>query len=262
LKTFAHLLSFWHEGDKKMSQVLVEETWELEDLIENLVTENDEPVDNFISEKQQRLLTETLYSSWKPSQAEESSDAPRQFLTAANVGVFFSVHAPPLVPDVFISLDVSAPADLHAKSGRSYLVWEFGKVPDVTVEIVSNRKGGELDHKLRDYARIGVKYYVVFDPMRQLSDDVLRVYEPGLASRYFLRQDYNLPNMELSLTLWQGKFENTEAEWLRWCDKDGEMLPTPDEKTEKAENRALEAEKRAELLEAELSKLGVNPKQF
>jgi hypothetical protein len=61
--------------------------------------------------------------------------------------------------------------------------------------------------------------------------------------------------MELSLTLWQGKFENTEAEWLRWCDKDGEMLPTPDEKTEKAE-------KRVELLAAELRRLGIDPTQF
>ena len=237
-----------------MSQVLAEEIWESEELIENLITEDDEPV-NILSAKQQRLLTGTLYSSWRPSRVEENSDELRQFLTAANVGVFFSVHSPPLVPDVFISLDVSAPADLHAKSGRSYLAWELGKVPDVAVEIVSNRVGGELDRKLRDYARIGVKYYVVFDPMRQLSDVVLRVYEPGLASRYFLRQDYNLPNMELSLTLWQGKFENTEAEWLRWCDKDGEILPTPDEKTEKAE-------KRAELLAAELRKLGVDPSQF
>ena len=73
---------------------------------------------------------------------------------------------------------------------------------------------------------------------------------------------FPIAEYELSLTLWQGKFENTEAEWLRWCDKDGEMLPTPDEKTEKAEKRTLEAEIRAELLAAELSKLGVDPTQF
>ena len=32
--------------------------------IESLVTEDDTPVDNMPSEKQQRLLTEPLYSSW------------------------------------------------------------------------------------------------------------------------------------------------------------------------------------------------------
>ena len=32
--------------------------------VSHLVTEDDEPLDNLPSEKQQRLLTETLYSSW------------------------------------------------------------------------------------------------------------------------------------------------------------------------------------------------------
>ena len=35
--------------------------------IQNLVTEGDTPVDNMPSEKQQRLLTEPLYSSWAGS---------------------------------------------------------------------------------------------------------------------------------------------------------------------------------------------------
>ena len=30
----------------------------------HLITEDDTPVDNFLSEKNQRLLTEPLYSSW------------------------------------------------------------------------------------------------------------------------------------------------------------------------------------------------------
>ena len=32
--------------------------------MENLITEDDTPVDNILSEKQQRLLTEPLYSAW------------------------------------------------------------------------------------------------------------------------------------------------------------------------------------------------------
>ena len=32
--------------------------------VEHLVTEDDTPVDNLFSEKQQRLLTEPLYASW------------------------------------------------------------------------------------------------------------------------------------------------------------------------------------------------------
>jgi len=34
--------------------------------ISHLITEDDEPLDHFFSEKQQRLLVEPLYSFWKP----------------------------------------------------------------------------------------------------------------------------------------------------------------------------------------------------
>lgn len=37
---------------------------------------------------------------------------------------------------------------------------------DVCIEI--SRKGNELGSKKKDYARIGVAYYVVFDPLRQI----------------------------------------------------------------------------------------------
>ena len=130
-----------------------------------LVTEDDEPVDNVFSEKQQRLLTEPLYSSWTPPPEEDQPDHPRPFWAAANVGVFPSLHQPPLVPDVFVSLDVSVPDNMFEQSHRSYFFWEFGKAPEVVIEIVSNRKGGELSSKRRDYARIGVTYYVVYDPI-------------------------------------------------------------------------------------------------
>ena len=68
--------------------------------IESLVTEDDTPVDNLPSEKQQRLLTEPLYSSWG------GPGGGRPFLAAANVGVFAEARNPAIVPDVFLSLDV------------------------------------------------------------------------------------------------------------------------------------------------------------
>ncbi|NES65292.1 MAG: hypothetical protein F6K24_08525 [Okeania sp. SIO2D1] len=36
------------------------------------------------------------------------------------------------------------------------------------MEIVSNKVGNELGSKLAGYARIGVWYYVVFDPLQKL----------------------------------------------------------------------------------------------
>lgn len=274
-----------------MTQTLAEPLFDLTEAINNLITEDDEPVDNILSEKQQRLLTETLYSSWTPSPEEDNPVAPRSFWASANVGVFFSVHEPPLVPDVFISLDVVPPADMKAKTGRSYLFWEQGKAPEVVVEIVSNKKGGELDHKLREYARRGVYHYVVFDPFQHLSDEVLRIYEPGLPRRYSLRSDYQLPGVGLSLTLWAGRFEGHEyGGWLRWRDASGNLLPTPDEskaraveranreteranrETERANQeaeranqeaeRATKAEERAARLAVKLRELGLDPEQL
>ena len=119
---------------------------ELRPIVDHLVTEDDTPVDNFFSEKQMRLLTEPLHTSWNgPGQQ-------RSFVAAANVGLFFAVHEPPLVPDMLLSTDVHLPADVHPKAHRSYFVWNYGKVPDVVVEVVSNREGGEDSGKLAAYA--------------------------------------------------------------------------------------------------------------
>jgi hypothetical protein len=66
----------------------------------HLVTEDDRPVDNIFSEKQQRLLTEPLYNS--PGWVGEG----RSFLALANVGLFYAIRQPPYVPDMMLSLDV------------------------------------------------------------------------------------------------------------------------------------------------------------
>src|SRR5262249_3478310 len=116
--------------------------------VDHLVTEDDTPVDNIASEMQQRLLTEPLYSSWR------GPGPGRPFLAAANVGVFFSVRRRPLVPDVFLSLDVKVADDWWAKRHRSYFIWEFGKPPEAVIEVVSNTKGGEDLRKMLQYARM------------------------------------------------------------------------------------------------------------
>ena len=231
-----------------MSQVLTETNWDFDELVESLVTEDDKPVDNVFSAKHQRLLTETLYDSWNPLPDEEHPNKPRAFFADSNIGIFFSVHEPPLVPDIFISLDVTAPEDMFAKTGRSYMLWEYGKVPEVALEIVSNKEGGELDHKLKTYARKGIHYYVVFDPLLLLSGDKLRVYEPGLLNHYRRRDDFRLPDIGLGLTLWQGEFEGVAAQWLRWTDGQGNLLLTGAE--------------RAEVLAEKLRELGIDPNKI
>ncbi|RMF33653.1 MAG: Uma2 family endonuclease [Chloroflexi bacterium] len=214
--------------------------------VDHLVTEDDTPVDNLFSEKQQRLLTEPLYSSWAgPGEG-------RPFLVMANVGLFYALYKPPIVPDVLLSLDVKAPSDLLPKEHRSYFVWLYGKPPDVVIEIVSNREGEELGRKLETYARIGVPYYVVFDPGELLGIGLLRVHELSPLKPPQVISEKELPGVGLGLTLWQGEYEGVEALWLRWCDLEGRVIPTGAE-------RAEQERRRAERLAAQLRALGVEP---
>lgn len=273
-----------------MSVLLLEESFDLTEAVRNLVTEDDEPVDNLYTEKQQRLLVDALYESWTPPPPEDATETqlaqPRPFWASANVGIFRSVHLPGIAPDVFISLDTTVPTELDAGEQRSYYMWEYGKAPEVVLEIVSNRKGGELAGKRRDYAQLGVNYYVVYDPMHQLSremdGEVLRIYEIGFGKRYRRRDDHLLPEVGLSLTLWQGRFEDSEELWLRWCDAQGNLLLTGHERAAQAEERArqsaaraaqaeeharqadtraTQAEERAAQLAAKLRALGIDPEE-
>jgi Uma2 family endonuclease len=191
--------------------------------ISQIVTEDDTPVDNLPSERQQRLLVETLYTSWSGPPLDEEG-APRPFLAAANVGVFTTPSAPPVVPDVMVSLDVRTREPIWDKRNRTYFIWEFGKAPDLVIELVSNRKGEELGKKRRSYARMGVAYYVVFDPTHQLGEATLQAFERR--GNIYTAIEPWFGSLGLGLVLAEGEYENLRAEWLRWRTRDGVLLPT------------------------------------
>ncbi|MCJ2544135.1 Uma2 family endonuclease [Thermostichus vulcanus] len=203
--------------------------------VEDLVTEDDTPVDNFASEKQQRLLTGVLYSAWRN----------KTFLAAANVGIYTTIGRPPIVPDVFLSLDVTVPDQWWEKQNRCYLLWQFDKPPDVVIEIVSNREGNELESKLNRYEQMRVSYYVVFDPNHELGSDELRIFE--LRGRHYLEMTETwLEQVDLGLTVWEGIFEAKQARWLRWCDAQGNLLLTGDEQADLERERTRQERQRAE----------------
>jgi Uma2 family endonuclease len=218
---------------------------------DNLVVEDGKPVDNLFVEKQYSLLTDPLYTSWAgPGEG-------RPFMATANVGWFYASKEPPFVPDVMLILDVKAKPP-REKEGRSYFQWVHGKQPDVLIEIVSDKRGGEGDLKLQEYARLGVPYYVIFDPDQWLKAGTLRAFELS-RKRYKPSEAKYFEDVGLGLVLWQGTYQGAEETWLRWCDKDGKVIPTGAERAESAEKRAESAEKRAERLAEQLRKLGVEP---
>ena len=235
--------------------------------VSHLVIEDDTPVDNLQSEKQQRLLVEPLYSS---------KALPSPFLVAANVGLFYKLKGDPVVPDAMLSLGVQCADDFSKKQNRSYFVWEFGKLPEVCVEIVSNDEGDELivskksqqkgktTSKKDLYAQIHIPYYVVFDPLKQIQGEtemnrsLLRVWANS-AGRYVeltppqgiseVEQSVWLKEVGLGLTLWSGQFEEDVTRlWLRWCDRNGQVIQTGAERADRFAER--------------LRELGVNPDEI
>ncbi len=232
-----------------MSHALAEPDWaEYTPDISNLITEDDTPVDNILTEKQQRLLTEPLYSSWAgPGEG-------RSFVALANVGVFYLARNPAIVPDVLFSADVEMPDDFSRKENRSYFLWEFGKAPDIAIEIVSNKVGAEDGEKKQKYARMKVEYYVIYDPLRVLMPEVLTVYHLHGFS-YERAATAAFPAYNLSLVLWQGQFEDSEGEWLRWADARGNLILTGKELAEQERQRA-------ERFADKLRQLGIDPEQL
>ena len=216
-----------------------------------LITENDSPLDNFASEKQQRLLVGTLYSSLQN----------KILLAAANVGIYYTDFQPPIVPDVFLSLEVQVPQNWWEKQNRCYMIWRFGKPPEVAIEIVSNKKGNELGEKLEIYQRMRVSYYIVHDPTKQLGEKELYIYELR-GMRYFETSETWLGQVNLGVTLWDGVFEGRQDTWLRWCYQNGSILLTGDERANNAEQCAESAEQRAQKLAERLRSMDINPDEL
>ena len=224
---------------------------------DHLIEEDDTPVDSIYSEKQQRLLTGPLFSSWK-----RTNDG--KFLAMANVGIFPEDKNPAIVPDAFLSLDVEPPENPWKKGHRSYVYSVYGKPPEVVIEVVSNLEGEELGEKLKIYARMKVRYYVVWDPEKQLGTRELSVFVLR-GKKYAPLKKASFPELGLGLTIWEGSFEGWSTRWLRWCDESGKVIPTGEERAETEKQRAetekqrAESEKqRADRLAAQLRALGVN----
>src|SRR5262249_45890079 len=113
---------------------------------DSLVTEDHKPAEGILIEKLYRLWTRPLYANW-PGPGEG-----RSFLVLVNVGWFYRRNTPAVVPNCLLSLDAVCPEDLHVKQGHSYYQWDQGKPPDVIIEAVSDRTGGEDSFKRKLYA--------------------------------------------------------------------------------------------------------------
>ena len=240
--------------------------------VSHLITEDDTPVDNLFSEKQQRLLTESIHTSWEPG---------FPFVAMTNVGVFVSPNRPAIVPDVLVTTRVAPlEQDLTRKENRSYFIWNYdGRVPEIVIEVVSNTKGRELESKFREYEHMGVTWYAVFDPCHCIQENDLSIF--ALAEGKYRRHEGGiLGETGLRLVVRESKYEGRTSQWLRWQDSEGRLLMTGQEFADAAAQReiaaaqreiaaaqreiaaaqrATAAAQRATALAAKLRELGVDP---
>ena len=198
--------------------------------LSHLITEDEKPVDNRYSERQFTLLSLPLFDSWEQGKPFEALTDVGLFYTPSNDSV--------IVPDFLLSLGVEPRQVSEAKEDRSYFVWLYGKPPNLVVEIVSNREGGELDRKMETYERIGVSYYAVHDPFRHLGKRELRLFKLEGGKYVEMAGPTKMPELGLGFTLWEGSFLDVEARWLRFVDGNGDLLLTGSEKSRLESSRA------------------------
>jgi Uma2 family endonuclease len=157
----------------------------------------------------------------------------------------------PVVPDAFLSLGVERKKG--GKSRRSYLMWEENNVvPILTLEMVSHQPRGEYTGKMAIYRRLGVLYYIVYNPefYRRDGQEPLMVYKLVRGEyRQQLSEPYWMPEIGLGI----GRYESASSrEELAWFDENGAR-------------HLSEAEverQRQERMAARLRELGEDPQQF
>jgi len=230
--------------------------------LSHLVTEDETPVDNRYSERQYSLLKVPLFDCWEEG---------KPFEALTDVGLFYRPsNDAVVVPDFLLSLGVTPRQVSEKKEDRSYFVWLYGKPPNLVVEIVSNKEGGELDRKMDIYQSIGVSYYAVHDPFRHLGQRELRLFQL-VGGKYVELMDPTvlMDEIGLGLVFWEGTYLDVDARWLRFVDREGRLIPTGLEKSmaqaketheqraraDEEKSRADRAEERARKLEERLREL-------
>lgn len=170
----------------------------------------------------------------------------------------------PVVPDGFLSLGVERKKG--GKSRRSYATWEeTDVVPIFVLEMVSHTPREEYDEKLETYARLGVLYYLVYNPEFWQRDQhqpfELYKLENG-EYRLQIGEPYWMPEVGLGIGRYQGQVGGLAQEILTWYDGQGNRYLSAEELAEQERSRAEQEQRQRERLEAYLRSQGIDPNQL
>ncbi|MBD2313299.1 Uma2 family endonuclease [Desertifilum sp. FACHB-1129] len=137
----------------------------------------------------------------------------------------------PVVPDGFLSLSVEKRK--QGGSRASYVVWEEGNVvPALTLEVVSRTPGGEYQEKMATYARLGVLYYVIYNPdfWQRDAHQPLEIYRL-IEGEYQLQlsEPFWMPEIGLGIGRAITETGGLKREVLSWFNPQGARYLTPEE---------------------------------
>ncbi|MEJ6487075.1 Uma2 family endonuclease [Nostoc punctiforme UO1] len=202
---------------------------------------DDTPVDNELQKSIPDLLRSVLAMAWV-----ERMD----WFFGIRMGIYYDPGLPAIVPDAFLSLGVKRFYDENLRS--SYVLWEEKKLPLLVLEVVSKTYRGEYSTKKAEYARLGILYYVVYNPFRRRKPG-LEVYK--LVNNTYELHDGNpvwLPEIGLGIGIERGTYLGIPREWMYWYNQQGQRLLTSEEK-------AQQAQQEVQVLRERLRSLGVDP---
>ena len=133
-------------------------------------------------------------------------------------------------PDVLVTLGI------ENRKRDNYKTWEEGKAPDLVFEITSkSTRSEDLGDKKGLYAFIGVREYVIFDPLEEYLEPKLRLYRrSGEEFLPVVGRPLHLQTVNLDLEIVERKLRLRDS-------STGELLLTPEERVE-VEHRRADAE--------------------
>jgi Uma2 family endonuclease len=214
------------------------------------------PVDNEDQNFLPNLLLFLLEYLW-----EERND----WYFGVDMGVYHTTGVNPkipVVPDAFLSVGVERRKG--GKSRRSYVTWEEDRiVPKLAIEMVSHTPGAEYDEKLAIYRKLGVVYYVIYNPEFWKRDGHLpfEVYKlVNGAYRLQIGEPFWMPEIGLGLSRCPMPNDRLGREILSWYDESGQRHLSAAEAAQRRadteRSRADQAQQKADRLAQRLRELG------
>ena len=204
--------------------------------LEELITDEDDPVDNIYIEKHRRLMPEL---SMTPGPAP----APAGFPGLRQRRPVPRSRRTVLSPDVMLGVDVAVGGRLEQEGEPLLVRLDHRQSARRGHRNRLRPRGGEGDVKFKTYARLGIP---ITSSTTRPTGLVRGCCVPSSCTTgsYAPARKHWFPAVDLGLTLWTGTYEECEDEWLRWCDAKGVVIPTGTERAEEEKRRAERREQR------------------